>query len=269
MTLPLSGKVALVTGAARGLGRAYALRLAALGADIVIADIDLDAAAQFGEKLAADSVAAEIEQLGRRALAVLADLTQQADVARLFAAATERFGRIDVLVNNAGGAIARDSGPMATETSLADIRLLFDVNYLSTVLCCQAVAPIMRRQGSGTIINTSSQTGISAFANGMLAIYGSAKAAIVQYTRCLAAELGPEGIRANCISPGIILTARVAEQARARGIGTDAQAQSVALRRLGTPEDCAGVIEFLATDLSRYVTGQCISVCGGAVLTPN
>jgi 3-oxoacyl-[acyl-carrier protein] reductase len=127
----------------------------------------------------------------------------------------------------------------------------------------------MKRQGSGVIVNISSQSGITTYQQGLLAAYSASKAAVTHYTRYLAAELGPHGIRANCLAPGVMLTARVAAQAAQRGVGTDEEAQKVPLRRLGRVEDCAGVLEFLCTDLSQYVTGQVISVCGGAVLTPN
>jgi NAD(P)-dependent dehydrogenase (short-subunit alcohol dehydrogenase family) len=115
----------------------------------------------------------------------------------------------------------------------------------------------------------NSQSAISTYQQGLLAAYSAAKAAVTQYTRYLAAELGPHGIRANCLAPGIMMTSRVAAQAATRGVGTNEEAERVPLRRLGQVEDCAGVLEFLVTDLSQYVTGQVISVCGGAVLTPN
>ncbi|MGE0231571.1 MAG: SDR family NAD(P)-dependent oxidoreductase [Flavobacteriaceae bacterium] len=267
MSEPLSGKVAIVTGSARGIGRAYALRLARLGADVVIADINLAGAAEFGETLSAETVMAEIEALGRRSIGFEGDLGREEAVRQLFEKTMDAFGRVDILVNNAGGAIARESGPLGTETTMADYDLLMDANFRSTVLCCQAAAPIMKKQGGGIIVNVSSQIGSSILPGGMLAIYGASKAAVAMYTRNLAAELGPYAIRVNAIAPGIIMTARVARQAAERGVGTNAQADALPLRRLGTPEDVAGALEFLATDLSRYVTGQVISVCGGAVLT--
>lgn len=139
-------------------------------------------------------------------------------------------------------------------------------------LRCQAVAPIMQRQRGRVIVNISSQSGITTYNQGLPAAYAASKAAVTNYTRYLAAELGPDGIRANYLAPGIMLTARVAAQAAARGIGADVDAEAEAaktpLRRFGEVEDCAGVLEFLATDLSQYVTGQGTSVCGGAVLTP-
>jgi NAD(P)-dependent dehydrogenase (short-subunit alcohol dehydrogenase family) len=267
--MKLQGKTAIVTGGARGLGRAYALRLASLGADVAIIDLRLDGAAEFGEQLSAPSVAAEIEQMGRRGFGIQADLTQRQQAFDAVASAFRALGRVDILVNNAGGAITPAERSYASLTPEEDTRTLMDVNFMSTVHCCQAVAPIMKKQGGGVIVNISSQSGITTYNQGLLAVYAASKAAVTHYTRYLAAELGPDNIRANCLAPGIMLTARVAAQAKARGIGTDAEAAKVPLRRLGQVEDCAGVLEFLATDLSQYVTGQVVSVCGGAVLTPN
>jgi NAD(P)-dependent dehydrogenase (short-subunit alcohol dehydrogenase family) len=269
MTLPLHGKTAIVTGAARGLGRGYALRLAALGADVAIVDIKLDGAAEFNEQLTAPTVMAEVEQLGRRSLGIQADLSQRQAVFEMVATVHQAFGRIDILVNNAGGALTPAERSLASVAPEEDTRFLMDVNYMSAVHCCQAVAPIMKAQGSGVIVNISSQSGSTTYQNGLLAAYAAAKAAVTHYTRYLAAELGPYGIRANCLSPGVMMTARVAAMAAKRGVGTDAEAQKIPLRRLGEVEDCAGVLEFLTTDLSRYVTGQIVSVCGGAVLTPH
>jgi NAD(P)-dependent dehydrogenase (short-subunit alcohol dehydrogenase family) len=127
----------------------------------------------------------------------------------------------------------------------------------------------MKSQSSGSIINTSSVAAHSVAPNGRLALYGATKAAVTHYTRNLAAEVGPHGIRVNCIAPGIIMTPRVKAQSQARGIGVDSELKGIPMRRFGEAEDCAGVIEFLATDLSRYVTGECISASGGALLTPH
>jgi NAD(P)-dependent dehydrogenase (short-subunit alcohol dehydrogenase family) len=265
----LAGKAAVVTGAARGLGRAYALRLAALGADVAIVDIRLDAADEFGEALGAESVPAEIERLGRRSLGIQADLTQREEAHRALGEAHQAFGRIDILVNNAGGALTPASRSFASLSPEEDTRFLMDVNYMSAVHCCQAAAPAMKAQRSGVIVNISSQSALSTYQGGLLAAYSASKAAVTVYTRYLAAELGPFGIRANCLAPGVMMTSRVAAQAAARGVGTNSEAERVPLRRLGQVEDCAGVLEFLTTDLSQYVTGQVISVCGGAVLGPS
>jgi NAD(P)-dependent dehydrogenase (short-subunit alcohol dehydrogenase family) len=267
--MKLAGQVALVTGGARGLGRAYALRLARLGADVAVVDIDLAGAAIYGEQLGAESVPAEIEQLGRRGLGVQADLAQHDSATVAVQQVIDHFGRLDILVNNAGGAITPAERSRASETPEADTRLLFDVNFMSTQFCCQAAVPAMKRQGSGVIVNISSQSGISTYKQGLIAAYAASKAAVTSFTRYLACELGPYGIRANCIAPGVMMTARVAQAVAQRGIGSAEELAQIPLRRFGEVEDCAGALEFLVTDLSGYVTGQVISVCGGAVLTPN
>ena len=265
--MSLEGKAAIVTGAGRGLGRAYALRLARLGADLVIVDRDLNGAAVYGEELTAASVREEVVALGRRSIEVEADLTHRSAADDVVAKALAAFGRIDIIVNNVGGLVTPMERSMGSIIPEDDIRLLLDINLMTAIHCCQAVAPVMKAQKSGVIINISTAAARSIAPGGRMAMYGAAKAAVVQYTRSLANELGPFGIRANCLAPGIILTGRIKQQAQARGLGTVADVERVALRRLGDTEDCAGVVEFLATNLSRYVTGQCISVCGGAVLT--
>lgn len=266
--MSLQDKVAIVTGAARGLGRAYALRLAQLGADVAIFDVDLAGACRFGEKLTAATVSQEVQALGRQSIEVQADLADRDAVNDAVARVQNRFGRIDILINNAGGAITPPERSKPSVMTDEDIRRIFDVNLMSTIYCCQAVVPIMMAQKSGVIVNTSSTAARTVASGGSLSHYGSAKAAVTHYTRDLAAELGPSGIRVNAIAPGVMLTARVKSLAEQRGIGVAAEANHVPLRRLGEVEDCAGVVEFLVTDLSRYVTGQCISVCGGASLTP-
>lgn len=265
----LDGKVAIVTGAARGIGRTYALRLAELGADVVIADLNLAGAARIGEELTADSVMAEVEAMGRRSIGVEGNLMEPDAVARLFSEAQSAFGRVDILVNNAGVAVARDSGTHASDTTAQAFDYLIGANLKSMQMCCAAAAPVMRAQGAGVIVNISSQTGISLLGDGNLAVYGAAKAGVAYLTRTLAAELGPQGIRVNAIAPGIIETARLKRLDPSMGVGTDEQLNAIALRRFGRTEDMANVLEFLATDLSAYVTGQVISACGGAVLHPS
>ncbi len=267
--MKLQGKTAIVTGAARGLGRAYALRLASLGADVAIVDINLEGASEYGEVLGAPTVSMEIEAMGRRSIGITCDLTQRDAAFSAVSKVFDTLGRVDILVNNAGGALTPAERSRASEAPEEDTRFLMDVNYMSAVHCCQAVAPIMKRQGGGIIVNISSQSGITTYKQGLLAAYAASKAAVAHYTRYLAAELGPHGIRANCLSPGVMLTARVAALAAERGVGTADEAAQIPLRRFGQVEDCAGVLEFLTTDLSQYVTGQVISVCGGAVLTPS
>ena len=265
----LEGKVAVVTGAARGLGRAYALRLARLGADVAVIDIDLNSAAEFGEALSAPTVPDEVAVLGRRAVGLQADLGRREAAHDAIARAIAALGRIDVLVNNAGGAITPIERSTASVMPQQDIQTILEVNLMSAIHCCQAAVPVMKAQGGGVIVNVSTMAATTVIGRGMLAHYGMAKAAVAQYTRYLAAELGPDGIRANCLAPGPIQTSRVMAQAAARGIGRPDEARRIPLRRLGTTEACANVIEFLATDLSSYVTGQSISVCGGSVLSPS
>jgi NAD(P)-dependent dehydrogenase (short-subunit alcohol dehydrogenase family) len=261
----LKGKVAIVTGGAGGIGRAYALRLAQLGADVAIIDIDLAVASRYGEALTAASVMEEVRAFGGRSIGVEADLSQQQQAAAAIEKVAKELGRIEILVNNAGGAITPIDRSRSSDTPLEDTEKLFAVNFYSMVHCCQAAAPHLRKQG-GAVVNIATSGVDRTAGNGRLAMYSAAKAAVLRYTQSLAVELGPDGVRVNCISPGIIESARIKAQAAARKLGTDAQARANPLRRLGTPEDCAGALEYLVTDLSRYVTGECIRVSGGATL---
>ncbi|HLK59602.1 MAG TPA: 3-oxoacyl-ACP reductase family protein [Chthonomonadaceae bacterium] len=266
----LSGKVALVTGAGRGLGRAYALRLASLGADVVINDLHLDSAQEFDEELTAESVMAECEALGVRALGIEADVTDKQAVDRMFAQALETFGRMDVIVNNAGGALRPVDRSYASIVPEDDWRFILDLNLNATVYCCQAAAVPMKAQGSGKIINVASQAGLRGNLLGQNAPYCTAKAGVCEYTRVLAGELGPHNINVNCIAPGMVLTSRANKQFNRNSPDQVARYTAmIALRRMGTTEDCARVVEFLATDLSDYITGQVIAVCGGMVLSPS
>jgi NAD(P)-dependent dehydrogenase (short-subunit alcohol dehydrogenase family) len=267
--MSLKGKVAIVTGGARGLGRAYALRLATLGCDVAILDIDLQGASKFGEALGASSVAEELRARGVRALELQIDVADQTEVRRAVGEINAALGPIDILVNNAGGAITDPAKSAPSIVSMADLKTILDANLMSAIHCCQAVAPSMKERRTGIIVNTASTAARVIGTRGSLSHYGFTKEAIVHYTRSLASELGPHGIRVNAIAPGIMLTARIRKLADERGIGQAEQARHVPLGRLGEAEDCAGVLEFLVTDLSRYVTGQSISVCGGAALQPS
>ena len=264
-TLKLSGRVALVTGAARGLGRAYALRLAKLGADVVINDIDLNAAEEYGEKLTAETVMAEVEMLGRHSLGIQADITNRDAVAAMFDQILANFGRIDILVNNAGGSLGKPKSTLASESSEDYYRYIMDINLTGTILCCQSASKPMKDARFGRIVNVSSQAGMWSGRDGGGMPYKVAKAGVIQYTRILAAELGPYGINVNCIAPGWILSSRAIASGRGDEPTSSALASQIPLRRLGVPEDCAKVVEFLVTDLSDYVTGQCIPVCGGYI----
>ncbi|HEU5011653.1 MAG TPA: SDR family NAD(P)-dependent oxidoreductase [Roseiflexaceae bacterium] len=263
----LAGKVALVTGAARGLGRAYALHLARLGADVVINDIDLYAARQYNEALSdgAETVSDEIRAMGRRSLGIVADVTDPAACKAMVAQIVDELGRVDILVNNAGGQLAPNERSYAAIMPPEDLQFIMNINLMGTIYCCQAVAPVMQAQRSGRIVNVGSQSGLRASGEGggYFAHYGVAKAGIHQYTRYLAAELGPFGINVNCIAPGLILSSRAIAGGRNSDATRARVEPQIPLRRMGWPEDCAKVIEFLVTDLSDYVTGQVIVIDGG------
>jgi NAD(P)-dependent dehydrogenase (short-subunit alcohol dehydrogenase family) len=270
VTPPLQGQVAIVTGAARGLGRGYALRLAKLGADVVIADVDLASAREFGEELTAPGVPEEVRGLGRRSLGVQGDLRRREGAQALVQRTMAEFGRIDILVNNAGGAFTPVERSLASQMTDEDTDAMLDVNYRSALCCSQEVLPAMRARRSGVIVNIATMAALDASRTaGRLAPYAVAKSAVLTLTRYLAAEVGPDGIRVNCIAPGSMLTERIRKQAAARGMQNEKELKRIPLRRFGEVEDCANVLEFLVTPLSAYVTGQCISVCGGQVLTPS
>ena len=263
--MKLANKVALVTGGGRGLGRAYVLHLAQLGADVVINDVDLDAAREYDEPLTAASVAAEVETLGRRAVAIEADVSDKAAVDAMLQQTIDTFGQLDILVNNAGGMLYPPPNHSAATAPPDHYRYILDINLTGAIYCCQAAAPHMQAARSGKIVNVASQAGLWSGRDGGGMAYKVAKAGVIQYTRVLAAELGPHNIHVNCIAPGFMLSSRAVAQGRNRPPTRDRLLQDIPLGRLGMPEDCAKVVEFLVTDLSDYVTGQCIPVCGGYV----
>ena len=248
-----NGRTALVTGASRGIGRAIALGLARDGFDVVLNDIE-----RQGPEL--KSAASEIEAVGRRATTLFADVSDRDAVRGMVAEALERTGRIDAVVNNAGILIA--STVEALEE--ADWDSVMDVNAKGTFLVVQALLPHMRERGYGRIVNIASIGG----KHGSLeqAHYSASKAAVMGFTRVLAQEVGPFGITANCVCPGIIVTdmGRVNLSVQAT---VDLWLAKTALRRLGQPEDVVGPACFLASDASAFVTGQSLNVCGGIVLS--
>jgi NAD(P)-dependent dehydrogenase (short-subunit alcohol dehydrogenase family) len=263
----LEGKVAIVTGAGRGIGRACAVRLAYSGADVAVLDVDLRSGARYaGEP--DDLTTEEIESLGRRARGVQVDLTDERAAHEAIASVVSELGGLDILVNIAGGAITPYARSRPSLTTAADFRTLIDVNMMSAIFCCQAAIPTMRAAGGGAIVNTASTAAFTVFPDGSNSAYAMTKAAIAHWSRHLAAELGPDQIRVNMIAPGITLTGRVVEESSQTGHADRAIAE-VPLRRLGQPEDCAKVVEFLVSDASSFVTGRCIPVDGGWVLNPS
>ncbi len=241
----LDGKVALVTGAARGIGKAIALRFASEGADVAITDLVINEAAEQTVK--------ELEAFGGKVRAYASNAADYAATHEVVQQILEDFGRVDILVNNAG--ITRDGLMLRMEEAQWDAVLT--VNLKSAFNFIHALTPVMARQRGGSIISMSSVVGESG--NAGQCNYSASKAGLIGLTKSIAKEMGPRGIRANCIAPGFIIsdmTAALPEEVRAEWIKT------IPLRRGGTPEDVAGVALFLASDLSSYVSGQVINCCG-------
>lgn len=261
----LDGKVAIVTGAARGLGRGYARHLASLGAKVAVSDLNLHSYEEFeaeAHAMTGDTTVDEIKAGGGDALGFEFDIGDRAAMFDMVAQVRKAWGRIDILVANAGGGRGK---PMETTATLVPqdlLELVTRMNFYGTVHSCSAVAEPMKEQKSGRIVTVASYAGSVAGVGGGYAHYGANKAAIAHYTRYLAQELGPYGINANCIAPGVIATARIVKLVGG-GTGSNAATEEIALRRFGAVADCAKVIEFLVTDLSDYVSGALIPIDGG------
>jgi meso-butanediol dehydrogenase/(S,S)-butanediol dehydrogenase/diacetyl reductase len=273
MTTPLAGKVALVTGGARGIGRGIALALAGAGADVAIADIDTlpPGASQYGDARVsgfekARETAAEIAKHGRRAIAVTADVTRKADCAQMVAETEQLLGGLDVLVCNAG--VVSIAPIAALDEATWD--LTFAVNAKGVFLSCQAAIPALARRGGGAIVNIASVAG----KNGVpgLAHYCASKAAVVLFTNALAKELAPANVRVNAICPGILRTQMweyLAETLKQPGETRDDSwqryvRQFIPLGRPQTPDDIGQAAVYLAT--APNVTGQAVNVDGGIEL---
>lgn len=266
MEQKLSGKVALVTGSSRGMGRGLAMRLARLGADVAIHDLSLEAAAEYGEDTSGYGAVEAVRALGRRSEFFAADVRDSGAVQAMVEQVVAAFGRIDILVNNAGGDIAARGGKPrpndCIEIPEEDLHAVLDRNLLGTMHCSRAVSPLMMRQGWGRIVNLASVAAFQGLDNS--SVYSVAKAAIVHYTRCLAAQLRPYSVTVNCVAPGGTRTARFLAD---RPHLTPEKLQPKGpLLRVGEVEDVAKVVEFFVTDLGDFVTGQCLRVDGGASL---
>jgi 3-oxoacyl-[acyl-carrier protein] reductase len=245
--MDMNGRVALVTGSARGIGREIAMKLAEVGADIVVNDIE--AAAESLE-----SAVTDIKALGRQSLAVTADVSSSEDVTRLFTTAYEKFGRIDILVNNAG--VTRDN--LALKMSDEEWDTVMNIDLKSAFLCSRAVLRYMIKQRWGRIISIASVVGI--IGNAGQVNYAAAKAGIIGLTRSIAKEVGSRGITVNAIAPGYIQT-RMTEQLDEKQ--TQALLSHIPVGSLGTPRDVAEAVAFLASDEARYITGHVLNVDGG------
>ena len=247
--LPLAGKLALITGSSQGIGRATAIRLAQSGADIVIN--------YRSNANAAAEVKAHIEDMGRRCIAIQADVSQEEDVSRLFAGATEALGPIAILVNNAG--TTRDK--LIIQMSLADFEHVLNTNLRSAFLCTKAALRGMIRARWGRIVNISSPAGL--LGNAGQANYSASKAAIIAFTISTAREMASRNITANAIAPGFIpteLTSTLTEEQRKFLLDV------TPLGRFGTPEEIAAAINFLCSPEASYITGQILGVDGGMTM---
>ncbi|MEM9485985.1 MAG: 3-oxoacyl-[acyl-carrier-protein] reductase [Cyanobacteria bacterium P01_F01_bin.116] len=248
MTGAMQDQVAIITGSSRGIGKAAALALAAEGASVVVNYARSSAAA--------DEVVAEITGSGGSAIALQADVSQEDKVDGLIKATKDKFGRIDVLVNNAG--ITRDT--LLLRMKPADWQAVIDLNLTGVFLCTRAVAKIMLKQRSGRIINISSVAGL--MGNPGQANYSAAKAGVIGFTKTVAKEMAPRGVTVNAVAPGFIETDMTNELSN-----TEEILKFIPLSRYGQVSEVAGLIRFLAADpAAAYITGQVMNVDGGMVM---
>ncbi len=261
-----AGRVAIVTGSGRGIGFQVARRLLAEGASVVVNDIDPDRLAGAAKELGSPDAV----------MTSLTDVTQAAAVSEMVGRTIDRFGRIDILANVAGGSsYGGPTGMRLMDFNLADWRRIFDLNLTSTFLCAKAVVPIMRSQGGGAIVNVSSVAGVRGEPGLWSPPYCSAKAGVQGLTRQLALEYGHDGIRANCVAPGDVLSERTYEYLRGEVPGyfeDEATAlqryEHYPIPRFGEPAEQASVICFLASDDAAYITGETVNVNGGFHIAP-
>ena len=244
----LQNKVSIITGAAQGIGLATALKFAAEGAVVIVCDI---------RQAGVDAAVAACQQQGAQAQGFVMDVTNREQVDAVMAQVRDRFGRIDVLVNNAG--ITQDA--RLVKMTEAQFDRVIDVNLRGVFHCAQAVAETMSAQGSGVILNASSVVGI--YGNFGQTNYAATKFGVIGFTKTWARELGAKGVRVNAVAPGFIQTPILASMPEEVLKGMEAR---VPLKRLGKPEEIANVYAFLASDEASYVNGAVIEVCGGMTI---
>ena len=270
----LHGKVAWVTGSSRGIGRVVASHLASLGAKVAVHGTTPTSTRAFDEADSLESVASAIaEEHDAEVLAVHGDLTDEDTVQQNFRQIESHFGQVDILINNAGGDIGSSgtSGPNAgkpltndaVNISLDDVKTILDRNLMTCILVCRAVAPGMMERKQGWIVTIGSIAGLAGHRSEVS--YSTAKAAVHEYTKCLAAQLRPDGVYANVIAPGEIITPRFEASRPTR---EERKVESGPLTRYGWPQEVAKAVEFFVTADSSYVSGQLLRVDGGAQLWP-
>jgi NAD(P)-dependent dehydrogenase (short-subunit alcohol dehydrogenase family) len=259
MALELEGQAAIVTGAGRGIGRAIALELASLGADVVVAEINEAGAARTAE---------EVRAAGRRAIALGTDVTKKSDLAAMVDRTMGEFGRIDVLVNNAG--IYRAAAVLAIDEAHWDA--VMDINARAVFFASQAVLPAMVAAKRGAIVNLASMAGKLGTTSSL--VYAASKSAVISITRSLALSFAADGIRVNCVCPGYVQTDMwsLVERGVSEVLGTTPEELNrqrlaqIPLGRWEQPEDVAKVVGFLASEKSGYITGEAVNVSGGLVM---
>ena len=247
--MQLKGKTALVTGSGRGLGKSIALKLAKMGANIVLNDIE--------SSDSVDATAEEFKAAGYNVAVTKGDVRSEEDVKKMVKTAVDSFGSLDILINNAG--ITKDK-PMLMMSG-EDWDAVLDINLKGAFLCTKAAAKVMIKQKSGKIVNIASVAG--QYGNPGQANYSASKAGLIGLTKTTAKELAPRGITCNAVAPGLIeskMTEVLPEEIKQNYL------KNIALGRFGTPEDVANVVGFLASEDSNYVTGQIIDIDGGLVM---
>jgi 3-oxoacyl-[acyl-carrier protein] reductase len=254
MSLKFEGRVAIVTGGGRGLGRAFALKFAEEGARLLLPDISLERA---------QAVAEEIKTKGGEAVAMESDISDEASTRKIAERVIQQYGRVDILVNNAGIWYGIEAKPWDAST-VAEWDHIFEVNVKGTWLCCKAIAPLMVKQSQGKIINIASHV-IRVPDAQFFMPYALSKAAIYTFTQALARALGPSGINVNAIGPGLTATeASLAKEGIDKVFENVVAAQSI--KRRQEPEDVVGTTLFLASKESDFISGQLIIVDGGSVM---
>lgn len=269
MTKELSGKIALITGSGRGLGRLMAERLAGLGADIALHDLGWDAPAKYGEAADLGEVRDSIRDLGVRTTAVTGNIGDAGAVAEMRREIETNLGPVDILVNCAGGDIGAAGGkPVpnnALDIPIEDVQALVNNNLVGTINVCKEFIRPMRDRGEGVVVNIGSVAGHVGVSEG--AIYAILKAAVAHYSRCLAKELMADGVRVNTVSPGPSKTARFQATRVVDPDKMDSAGKSFA--RYADPEEIADAVAFLTTSKSKFINGQVLCVDGGLINFPS